>query len=283
MNLEIWVGKFERLYLLWNFSGLSYLKVSIILQKETFTGDLPVYSNVWSLAKNWRYGLHLQEAHKLLGKSTIISLKWCQREVMQYRLGAWRSVHPGCWVGARETLSVVSDGTRWLAMAWGGYVLIQGRRVKLWSPRCLQLKWESREGEGEFCSWCWCFWSLWKSLLSKRMQKRAKSFHAEALTERMGHVSFTVKCGVGPCWERQKPACSGSGGSAVPNLMPVLSQEYSSGYWSIIVFAVCLFKKDDFNVYMKLILFVCFLSSWGGLLYILANVTSKIYPWNVTA
>lgn len=83
------------------------------------------------------------------------------------------------------------------------------------------------------------------------MQKRAKSFHAEALTERMGHVSFTMKCGVGPCWKKQKPACSGSGGSAVRNLMPVLSQEYSSGYWSIIVFAVCLFKKDDFKVYMK--------------------------------
>lgn len=84
--------------------------------------------------------------------------------------------------------------------------------------------------------------------LSKRLQEKAKSSRAEALTERMGHVSFTVKCGVGPCREKQKPACSGSGGSAVPNLVPCLSQEYSSGYWGIIVFAVCLFKKGDFNV-----------------------------------
>lgn len=181
----MWVGKFERLHLLWNFSGLSYLKVRVILQKETFTGDLPHVQWCVIPSKEMKMWSLSSRSSQAVGRSTIINLKWCQRGVMRCRL----------WAGARETLSVVSDGTRWLATASGGYVLAQGRRVKLWSPRCLRLKWESTEGEREFCSWCWCFWSLWKGATFPRDCRKKLSHLVQKLSQSewvMCHSQWSV-------------------------------------------------------------------------------------------
>lgn len=70
--------KFEGLYLFLDFSDLSYLSVRIILQKEIkhLLWTRHMYSNVLFLAKNLRYGLHLQEASKQLGKAKLSHLKW---------------------------------------------------------------------------------------------------------------------------------------------------------------------------------------------------------------